>query len=125
MKYSRCFLLIACSTIACSPSKQMQTDLYFGLSKPGVTVSQTEWNGFMENHISRVFASGFTVVPGLGKWLDDSTHLLQSEPSVMIISVHDKSKPLNLRIDSLRENYKRLFNQQAVLRVDKKVRASF
>lgn len=103
-------------------SRFIETDLYFGFSKPaGDTISQHEWQNFMQTHISRVFVQGFTVIPAQGKWLDDSTHILISEPSALVIAVHKKDKALHKQIDSLTATYKVLFQQQAVLRVDKKV----
>ena len=111
--------------LSCSSGQQVETDLFFGFSKPGGTISESEWKGFMEQYISPVFIHGFTVIPAQGKWLDDSTHILISEPSVMVIAVHHQEKQLSVRIDSLRENYKRLFQQQAVLRVDKKVKMQY
>lgn len=109
----------------CSGSRQIETDLYFGFSKPaGGMVSENEWKGFMQAYISPVFSSGFTVIPAQGKWLDDSTHVLISEPSVIVIAIHKKNKQTDVRIDSISTNYKRLFQQQAVLRVDKKVRVA-
>jgi hypothetical protein len=118
-------VFVATILIGCSHGRHTETDLYFGFNKPGGTVSEAEWKNFMEQYISPMFAHGFTVIPAQGKWRDDSTHQLISEPSMVVIAIHPKDNFLNMRIDSIRENYKRLFQQQAVLSVDKKVKMQY
>lgn len=102
----------------------IETNLYFGQSKlDGGTVGQQEWNGFVEQHISKVFAEGSTIVPATGNWYDTGRHQVIKEPSFMVIAINKMSPKLTRQIDSLRNRYKSLFQQQSVLRVDKKVRA--
>lgn len=109
----------------CAGAHQIETELYFGLSKPGGLVSENEWNSFVEHGISPVLKEGFTIIPAQGKWLDESTHVLITEPSRLVVFVYSKNKSLSVRIDSLIASYKRQFQQQAVLRVDKKVTIHF
>ncbi|MBO9661116.1 MAG: DUF3574 domain-containing protein [Chitinophagaceae bacterium] len=114
-----CFLLSACST-----SKQVETKLYFGQFKlDGGTVSDTEWNDFVKNYVSKVFPDGSTVENASGNWYDTATHKLIVEPSKVITAVNIPSVKLNQQIDSLGYWYKKLFQQQSVLRVDRKVNA--
>ena len=66
----RCALLIMILLISsCSPQRMMETNLYFGQSKPsGEMITETEWNGFKENYISKVFKEGSSVVSVSGNW---------------------------------------------------------
>jgi hypothetical protein len=103
----------------------VETRLYFGQFKlDGGTVSEKEWNDFVETYVSRVFPDGSTVQNATGNWYDTAQHKLISEPSKVIIAVNRPSAALNRSIDSLRYWYKIIHNQQSVLRVDRKVKAS-
>jgi hypothetical protein len=104
----------------------IETDLYFGQSKPsGGTVSETEWNDFKEKYISKVFKEGSTIINVTGNWYDPEAHKLITEPTYKVIYFYKRSAAISKQIDSLRYWYKNLFQQQSVLRVDKKVKASF
>jgi hypothetical protein len=104
----------------------VETDLYFGQSKPGGTmITETEWKNFKENKIAKVFKEGSTVVNGVGNWYDPVSRKLITEPTNVVIYFYKRSSEKSRQIDSLRYWYKDMFQQQAVLRVDKKVKASF
>ena len=104
----------------------VETSLYFGQSKPdGGKVTETEWNRFKEIHISKVFKEGSTVINVSGNWYDTALGKLITEPTYVVIYYHKPSPGLSRQIDSVRYWYKIQFNQQSVLRVDKKVKASF
>ncbi|MEI9945122.1 MAG: DUF3574 domain-containing protein [Chitinophagaceae bacterium] len=120
-------LLIICFILSsCTASRMMETNLYFGQSKPdGGMVSEKEWNSFKEMHISKVFKEGSTVVNVTGNWFDPDSHKLITEPTYMVVYFYKKSPAVSKQIDSLRYWYKTMFQQQSVLRVDKKVKASF
>ena len=119
-------LLICFIYCSCTSSKLVETSLYFGQSKPGGgMVTEAEWNQFKENYVSKVFKEGSTVVNVAGNWYSTDLHHLITEPTFVVIYFHKKSLFLSRQIDSLRNSYKTLFQQQSVLRVDKKVNASF
>jgi hypothetical protein len=104
----------------------VETSLYFGQSKPnGSMVSEKQWNQFKEDYIRKVFKEGSTVIPVSGNWYDTDKHQLITEPTYVVVYFHKPSAGLSRQIDSLRYWYKKLFDQQSVLRVDKKVRAVF
>jgi len=116
------FLLL----LSCSSERMMETNLYFGQSKPtGGMVTEKEWDHFKENFISKVFKEGSTVINVTGNWYDPETHKLITEPTYKVIYLYKPSGIISKQIDSLRYWYKTLFQQQSVLRVDRKVKASF
>jgi hypothetical protein len=116
-----CFLLCSCSS-----SRMIETDLYFGLTRPdGSMITESEWNNFRNNQIAKVFKEGCTIYNTSGNWLDPDTHKLITEPSRVVSHLHKRSTQISQQIDSLRYWYKMMFQQQAVLRVDRKVKASF
>jgi hypothetical protein len=120
-------LLFVCLLLSsCSASRMMETDLYFGRSKPGGgEVTEQEWNNFKEQHVVKVFKEGSTIINALGNWYDPDNHKLITEPTCVVIYFYKQKARISRQIDSLRENYKNMFHQQSVLRVDKKVKASF
>lgn len=120
-------LLFICLILgSCSSSRMVETSLYFGQSKPdGGAVTAAEWDRFKKDYISKVFKEGSTVVPVTGNWLDTAQRQLITEPTYVVIYFHKRSLQVSKQIDSLRYSYKTLFQQQSVLRVDKKVNAAF
>lgn len=114
-------LLLFCS---CAGSRMVETNLYFGRSRlDGGSVSQVDWNSFMEKHICKVFPEGSTVMQATGHWYDTASRKVVEEPSWLLIAVNKPSAKRMQQIDSLRYWYKILHNQQSVLWVQKKIKA--
>lgn len=119
-------LLICFVLSSCASSRMMETNLYFGQSKPsGEMITEKEWTSFKENKIAKVFKEGSTVLNGVGSWYDPESHKLITEPTYVVIYFYKRSAAISNQIDSLRYWYKTMFQQQSVLRVDKKVKTSF
>ncbi|MBC7875450.1 MAG: DUF3574 domain-containing protein [Ferruginibacter sp.] len=119
-------LILYLVVLSCSPQRMMETHLYFGQSKPsGGVITESEWNQFKDNYISKVFKEGSTVVNVTGNWYDPDSHQLITEPTYQVIYFYKRSGDISKQIDSLRYWYKTQFQQQSVLRVDRKVKASF
>lgn len=119
-------LIFSLFIFSCSAQRMIETNLYFGQSKPGGgTITETEWTQFKEDHISKVFKEGSTIVNVTGNWYDPQNRKLITEPTYKIIYLYKRNKRLSIQIDSLRYWYKSQFQQQSVLRIDKKVKASF
>lgn len=120
------YCLIPVVLLSCSSSRYIETSLYFGQSKPdGGMITEKEWNLFKETEISKVFREGSSVTAISGNWYDTAAKALITEPTYMVSYYYKRSLFVSARIDSLRSRYKRAFNQQSVLRVDKKVKARF
>jgi hypothetical protein len=120
---TRIFLccLVFCS---CSTARKVETKLYFGQFKlDGGTVSEKEWNEFVVHYVSKVFPDGSTIENASGNWYDTAQQKLVIEPSKVLTAINSPSARLDQQIDSLRYWYKQLYQQQSVLRVDRKVKA--
>ena len=116
-----CFILCSCSA-----PRMVETDLYFGQTRPdGSMITETEWKNFSETQINKVFKEGSTVINVLGSWYDPVSHKIITEPTHVVVYFYKRSAEVSRQIDSLSYWYKNMFQQQSVLRVDRKVKATF
>jgi hypothetical protein len=116
---TRLFALCALLLLAACRDRprQVETSLYFGFSKAdGSEVPDSAWQQFLHKEAARTFPEGFTVIPAAGMWREGERAI--SERSAVIVSLNRMDRQLSRRIDSLRERYKKAFDQQSVMRVD-------
>lgn len=112
---------------ACTVGEAMaETQLYFGMSKPkGGTVSAREWDAFVAAEIAPRFPEGFSVIDGAGFWRDGTTQKTISEKSKVVVRLHQRSDAAEPAIGAIVASYKKKFEQEAVLRVERPVCAQF
>lgn len=104
----------------------VETQLFFGLSKPtGGVVSQQQWQGFVDREIVPRFPEGFSVIDGAGFWRDGTTKRTISEKSKVVVRLHPPSAEADAAITDIIDAYKKKFDQEAVLRVDRATCAQF
>jgi hypothetical protein len=117
------FILGSCTVF--KGQKMTKTELFFGLSKPdGQIILAKDWQGFADTVIAKTFTEGSTVIDARGQWLGQDGKLV-SESSKMLIVISKLSSERSKQIDLVREKYKKYFQQEAVMRVDKRVRVEF
>lgn len=105
----------------------VQTILIFGLSRPdGSIITQDEWQAFMDAHIVPRFGDGLTIIDTDGHWMMQSGELIK-EDSRTILLLYDtaSAQQADADIESIKTEYKELFDQEAVLRIDSKAAVSF
>ena len=98
----------------------IRTELYFGRNKPdGAEVSRKEFNEFLSGFVTERFPDGLTVLTGRGQFLNSEGDVEQ-ERSVVLILLYPVSarNEKSVKIEEIREEYKKRFRQQSVLRVD-------
>lgn len=100
-------------------------ELYFGLSKPGgETISESEWQQFVNDVITPRFREGLTVLNGSGQFLNSSGILIR-ENSKIVILIYESSLEKERSINEIIETYKQTFQQESVLRATSRVKVSF
>ncbi|MCP6762303.1 MAG: DUF3574 domain-containing protein [Fischerella sp. CENA71] len=100
-------------------------ELYFGLSKPGgKTVSEAEWQLFLNHVITPRLPDGLTVMDVYGQYLDSSGKLTR-EKTKLVILIYENSQTKNQKIEQIIASYKKTFQQESVLRVTSSVKVSF
>jgi hypothetical protein len=109
--------------------KFFRTELYFGTDKPGGgKVTADDWDKFLETEVTPRFPDGFTVLEGYGQFKDSGGKIVREASLVLVLFYPKKQREaVNLKIEELRANYKKHFNQESVLRLDylKAVSVSF
>jgi hypothetical protein len=101
---------------------QVSERLFFGQSIPGGgTVSEQDWTAFLRDVITPRFPQGLTVWKGEGQWLE-AAGVLAREPVIVVEIVHAPGADLESALAAIGQEYKRRFQQEAVLRVTATVR---
>ena len=98
-----------------------RTELFFGsLKSDGSLVSEEAFLGFLSAEITPRFPNGLTLLTGLGQFLTVQG-VVHQEPSRLLILLYpvEEERDSNDKIEQIREKYKRMFHQEAVLRADR------
>jgi hypothetical protein len=100
--------------------KYYRTELFMGLSIPGGgVVTEEDWEKFLNDVVTPLFPDGFTVLSSRGQYRE-SSGVIAKEPSHVLVFLYRKSnrKKTGSKIEKIREEYKKRFQQESVLRVD-------
>jgi Protein of unknown function (DUF3574) len=98
-----------------------RTELFFGSLKPdGSMVSEEAFLTFLDEHITPRFPNGLTLLTGLGQFLNAKGVIIQA-PSRLLILLYpvEEWQDSSEKIEQIREQYKRMFEQESVLRADR------
>jgi hypothetical protein len=100
--------------------KFIRTELYFGRNIPkGGTVSESDWQKFVDEVVTPRFPDGLTVLDADGQWRGKDGSIAREESKVIVLLYPRKlRKEMNSKIEEIRAEYKRRFQQEAVMRID-------
>jgi hypothetical protein len=120
-----CLALVlgACASVATKPA-WVQDTLYFGLSRPGGTVSQQEWQAFVDAQVTPRFPDGLTQWEAKGQWKGAGKETAKEDSRVLQI-VHTDDALAEDKIQAIRQSYRNEFMQTSVLRVKQAVGVEF
>ena len=110
------------TTFALFPaSLYTRTELFFGSLKPdGSVVSEEAFLGFLDAEITPRFPNGLTLLTGLGQFLTAQGIIIQEQSRLLILLYPAEARrDNNEKIEQIREQYKLMFQQEAVLRADR------
>ncbi len=103
-----------------------RTELFFGTGKPdGGEVSEKEFAAFSDQEITPAFPDGFTRLDGNGQWRGGSGSIVREHSHVIVVLYPFADKAANGRIETIRTDYKKKFQQESVLRTDSVEKVSF
>ncbi len=90
--------------------------VYFGRNRPGGgTVGDAEWQDFLDQVVTPRFPAGLTVVEATGQWKGRSG-AVEQERSKIVTLLHDGDEAARRAVAEIAAEYKRRFQQEAVLR---------
>jgi hypothetical protein len=90
--------------------------LYFGRNRPGGgAVTDEDWRTFLDQVLTPRFPAGLTVVAATGQWRGTSGRVEQERSEVVTI-FHSGDEAARRAVVAVTAEYKRRFQQEAVLR---------
>lgn len=119
-----CAGLLLAGCAALSKGAWVQDTLYFGLSRPGGSVSDEDWQAFVDAEVTPRFPDGMTQIPASGQW-KAKDGLVVKEGTRVLVLLHTRDKASDDAVQALRQAYKNRFQQESVLRVTQLVNADF
>ncbi|HEX5724974.1 MAG TPA: DUF3574 domain-containing protein [Longimicrobiaceae bacterium] len=109
---------------AVAGSSYVRDELYFGLNqRDGGTVSEAEWQAFVDGEITPRFPDGLTVLDAYGQFRADG--VIIRERSKVLVLLHRGTAAETRGIQEIIDRYKERFDQSSVLRVTSRARARF
>lgn len=97
----------------------VRTELFFGTAKPTGVVTEKEFRTFIDAEVTPRFPDGLTVLKGDGQFRGEDEIIVKEQSFVLVLLYpYEEAAKGSQRIDRIRELYKRLFDQESVLRVD-------
>jgi hypothetical protein len=91
-------------------------ELYFGRNIGEVLgVGEEAWSRFVDAEITPRFPDGLTVIDLAGQWRDTASGRIVREPGKLLIIVLGSDPAEQARVGEIIDAYKRRFQQQAVL----------
>lgn len=102
----------------------LRTELFFGLSRPGGTVSEEDFQAFLDREVTPRFPAGLTLLSGNGQFRDEQGVIIEEGSKLLILLYHFNRKN-NQAIEDIRRAYLDQFQQESVLRIDGRSCVSF
>ena len=118
-------LVLALTAVACASvepvcrsgeRRAVTESLYFGTARPGGVVSAEEWRDFVNQVATPRFPSGLTSWPASGQWRGASG-VIEREASYVLQIIHPDGGTDERAIEEIVREYRKRFEQEAVLRV--------
>lgn len=115
-------LLAACASSPLRPvsdapgacSERRLDRMLFGMNSPSGPVDETQWQSFLADTVTPRFPDGLTVYRTQGQWRGASGQVEREESRTVEI-VHGDDPDGRTRIAEISAEYKRRFQQEAVL----------
>jgi hypothetical protein len=90
--------------------------VYFGRNRPaGGTVSEADWQAFLDEVVTPRFPAGLTVVAARGQWRGREGAVEREQAEVLTV-FHPDDAAARRAVMEIATEYKRRFQQEAVLR---------
>jgi len=111
--------------VACDGPLWRETQLFLGRDSPAGEVTEAQWQIFLDDVVAPRFKDGFTVLDAAGFYLPEGAARTEDEKSKVLIVLYPDQESGNRALQEIAEAYVSRFEQQAVLRTDRPVCATF
>ncbi len=112
-------LLLILLVPGCAP-RSVRIEILCGMGRPGGgTVTQAEWQGFLDREVTPRFPQGITVLGAEGRWKGGR------EDSRVLLLVLEDTPSAQASARDVADAYKRVFGQEAVLLLASPTSAEF
>ncbi|WP_236573036.1 DUF3574 domain-containing protein [Streptomyces sp. GS7] len=118
----------ASASVASAGKPYVETKLLFGTAKPngGAPVGGREFRAFVDTFITPRFPAGLTVETGYGQFRDSHGKIERERSyTVTLLYPSGDAGQNSSKIEQVRREYDRRFQQESVARVDEKARVAF
>jgi len=107
----------ASGSLACRPDeKRLVSDtLHLGTARQGGVVDAAQWTQFLRDWVTPRFPDGLTVSQASGQWRGADGTIVE-ETSYVLNLVHASDEESERKVGEIASEYKRRFDQEAVLR---------
>ena len=82
-----------------------RTELFFGLSRPGGTVSESEFKAFVDGHVTPRFPDGLTLLSGTGQFRGSNGAVVVEGAKLLILLVPLQDREADMKIEQIRREY--------------------
>lgn len=106
-------------------SAYVRIELFFGLSRAGAVITDAEFKAFVDERITPRFPEGLTLLAGSGQFRDAGGTLVTEGARLLILLTPRHAAGLDPKVEAIRSDYRRAFQQQSVLRADAAACVSF
>ena len=87
--------------------------IFCGMSQSDGTVSESEWEQFCDKYVTTEFPEGYTTFCATGYWKsDDAPVTIREDTRIIVVLAPSDAKE---KVRRIAQQYRRLFNQEAVL----------
>jgi hypothetical protein len=113
-------------SVACGDASaaQLRTTLYFSTTRPTGEVSELEWQLFLRDEVTTRFPDGLTVWDAQGQWKNASGRIAHDSSKILLV-VHPDTAKARTSIQEVIETYRKMFEQESVMRETAIVCVSF
>ena len=110
--------LSASITCATGARAMARTELVFGTQRQRrASVPKASWSAFVRGEVTKRFPDGFTIIPCRGQWRGNNGVIILERSHILLVW-HDGAGETNVKLEALRDIYRRRFQQQSVMRID-------
>ena len=103
----------------------LRTELIFGLSRSnGPEITEAEFQSFVDDQVTPRFPEGLTLLSGTGQFRGENGTVIQEKSKVLVL-LYPFNRKSSKRVEEIRTEYKGMFQQESVLRIDEQMCVSF